>query len=237
MNKQGKIVIDVKDGRTYLVLPKETLLVIEGIPSDPSLIDDPFIIKVFSAAEELITIDSLTKVPTRRRLEDRLKREIAGFYKAFSEDNFVRKLFFLMIDIDYFKKVNDTHGHQIGDEVLYQIAQIIANAVKSKDVVARWGGEEFGVLGEGDIQQGEIVAKRIREKIEEETRFPKGQKITISSGVASTEILVDMLKLLIKDQVSEHEIVKEITAELIEKADRALYKAKFEGRNRVIVAE
>ncbi len=120
----------------------------------------------------------------------------------------------IIIDIDHFKNVNDTYGHDVGDEVLKKMADIIKNSTRESDYVARFGGEEFVVLtNECEIEQAVLFAEKIRKNVENET-FHRVGKITISIGVANSEnnnILEDCFK----------------------DADKCLYTAKESGRNQV----
>jgi len=128
----------------------------------------------------------------------------------------------LILDIDHFKQVNDTYGHLAGDEVLREIAKILKTSVRSTDVPARFGGEEFIVLlPETDLQGGLKFAERIRKKIEEYTFKYKDKTIpvTVSIGVASGGC---------KDNNRLPDVI-------IGQADKALYKAKDTGRNRVCI--
>ncbi|MCA1031553.1 diguanylate cyclase [Bacillus timonensis] len=126
------------------------------------------------------------------------------------------------IDIDYFKKVNDTYGHQTGDFVLKEVGNIINDMTRSQDLVFRNGGEEFSVLvSDTSVDQIYEIAERIRTKIESHSFVVSNQSpisVTVSIGIASNNSY------------------SETTLELIEKADDALYKAKRTGRNRICVA-
>lgn len=126
----------------------------------------------------------------------------------------------IMLDIDFFKEYNDRYGHTIGDEVLCLIVQVIQNQVKSRDVIGRWGGEEFGVILErASLENALQVAQRIRNVLEQTIlTSSQGQKIpapTISQGIAC---------------LPNH---AKSTEELVEKADRALYVAKEAGRDQI----
>lgn len=119
-----------------------------------------------------------------------------------------------ILDIDYFKKVNDTFGHSIGDEVMKAIADIIKANNRDTSYLFRWGGEEFVIIvTEADIEGARIHAERLRKAIEEHA-FEKAGTITASFGVA---------------QYMEGDTPDS----LLKRADSALYKAKFKGRNRV----
>lgn len=123
----------------------------------------------------------------------------------------------VFFDIDHFKKVNDTHGHDTGDIVLQRVARAIKSSVRAGDTVARWGGEEMvaNLLG---AREADALAKaeEIREKIAQFS-FPEVPelRVTISAGVATSETGANLI-------------------ELVKRADQALYKAKETGRNKVI---
>lgn len=160
--------------------------------------------------------DELTKLHNHRylikSLNDELKR--ATRYK--------QNLSVVMIDVDYFKHYNDTHGHLMGNEVLKELARILKVNTRDIDIVARYGGEEFSiVLPQTDKEKALATAERIRAAVEG-FDFPNGEtqpggRVTISMGVAMF-----------------HDDGK-TSSELVGKADEALYQAKREGRNRVCV--
>lgn len=164
--------------------------------------------------------DSLTGLKTRAFFEeeskiylDMIRNVSAGKRKQWFG---FKNLSFLFLDIDHFKKVNDTYGHDVGDIVLKKVAQTIRQSVRIGDTVARWGGEEIitSLLG-ADLNDAQIKAEDIRKKIEE-LGFDETPdlKITISIGVVSSESSSDF-------------------EDLIKKADSALYESKNSGRNKV----
>ena len=125
----------------------------------------------------------------------------------------------MLFDIDHFKKVNDTYGHQAGDHILAELSNLMGTSLRTEDVFARYGGEEFGIICRGSDQaQGMIVAERIRRGVEAGQFAFEGKRIpvTISVGLAC---LPDSS---IKD-----------ASELIRAADSALYASKNSGRNRI----
>ena len=128
----------------------------------------------------------------------------------------------LILDIDFFKQVNDTYGHPAGDDVLRQVSQTMVKLVRHCDIVARYGGEEFAiVLPETGTSGAKVLAQRIRRGIEQQQTSIKGQQIgvTVSVGVSSSDI----------------EGIEHTRPVLIDRADKALYTAKRNGRNRVEV--
>ena len=133
-----------------------------------------------------------------------------------------RPVSFIMLDIDHFKKVNDTYGHLSGDVVLKIVAKIIKEKTRDSDFVARYGGEEFAIiLTETSLKDGVVVAEKIRQAIESKTIKISNNtsvKVTVSCGIATVD----------------PQTVKS-AEELIDKADKALYKAKKDGRNKIAV--
>jgi len=165
---------------------------------------------------QLAITDGLTELYNYRYFKDQLNQEIT---RAKRHNTTVS---IAMIDIDYFKNYNDTHGHPAGDLVLKKIAELLRNNIRKIDVAARYGGEEFAlILVETDKQAAAFVANKIKTLIErqkfnfEETQ-PNG-KLTISMGVATYPI----------DAITVDDFVK--------KADQRLYRAKKAGRNRVVL--
>jgi diguanylate cyclase (GGDEF)-like protein len=166
---------------------------------------------------ELATIDPLTQVANRRAVEERLEHEFQR------ENRYKRPFACVLVDIDHFKAVNDTYGHPVGDRVLVEVAAAIRESIRTTDLVARFGGEEFIIVApETGTTAGRLMAERILRAIANRTRAKADQGlpgVTASLGVTSTEVKV------------------ENKAGLIANADAALYRAKHEGRNRVVVFE
>ncbi len=157
--------------------------------------------------EELASVDSLTGVYNRNKL-----REIALYeFRKYKRDKAPISL--IMIDIDYFKKINDTYGHNVGDYALKSISSIVMENIRESDVFARWGGEEFVILTpKTNIENAEILAEKLRKKIAN-FEFDGIGTITCSFGVAEIQEGFELENLL-------------------ENADKALYVAKRSGRNR-----
>ncbi len=159
--------------------------------------------------------DTLTGLFNRRAFHDEFYKEI----KTASRHN-RRPPCVALMDLDHFKQVNDTHGHDIGDEVLKVFARVLNEGIRATDTCCRWGGEEFAVLfPETDPGDAAIVLERIRSGISRENiESPAGElTVTVSIGIAEIESLEDPIDRVMKN------------------ADDALYKAKEEGRNRIIV--
>ncbi|MTJ12671.1 diguanylate cyclase [Anabaena sp. UHCC 0187] len=169
--------------------------------------------ELVKSLEKLANTDSLTGVWNRRYLLNIAEQETQRSRR------YNRPLSVLMIDIDHFKNVNDTYGHAIGDEVLIIMTETVMKYLRNIDVLGRFGGEEFvALLPETDSQAAVITAERIRVNIEE-IKIPIDDKlvsITVSIGVGSY-------------QKGDTDIDV-----LIQRADKALYQAKNQGRNRVI---
>lgn len=160
-------------------------------------------------AEKLANIDDLTQVRNRRSFfeeSERVLRESKGLISL------------IMLDIDYFKQINDTYGHIVGDSVLEEVAKLIEENIRKEDIFGRVGGEEFALLVPlADIKTAHAIAENLRQKIDK-YELPVGNKllnITCSFGVAS----------------GEQENIDKVYAN----ADSALYLAKNNGRNRVEV--
>ncbi|MEW5918944.1 MAG: diguanylate cyclase [Gemmatimonadota bacterium] len=165
--------------------------------------------------EHLAATDPLTDVLNRRALAERLLGEMERVRR------YETTVSVLLIDIDFFKRVNDTHGHLVGDDVLTEVAELLQRAVRAVDVVARYGGEEFVIaLPETGSVGAASFAERIRELVEAKTFVQTtdggGLRITASIGVATFP----------SPGVQTVE-------DLLAKADQALYRAKAEGRNLV----
>jgi len=178
-------------------------------------------------------IDSLTGTGNRSYLEQRLREEIAFAWRH------REPVGLLLIDLDHFKDVNDEFGHMVGDEVLRQTGRILRETVRTEDSVYRYGGEEFCVLVRGETEDGlRVMAERIRLAIEGWSLSLKAGvvRVTGSVGVASVSYNRSNLESTLGTASSEEIDSPADTDEvLLAKADSALYQAKEEGRNRVVV--
>jgi len=170
---------------------------------------------VIAQAEEVSHVDELTCLPNRRQVIKQLQNEVirAERYKTL--------LSISMIDIDNFKKINDSYGHTVGDQVLFQLANILQDSIRDPDTVGRYGGEEFLVvlpntrLGAAAEQAARLV-KRVREA---EVNIGEIIHLTISIGSA------------------EYNHGQENWQKFLSRADLALYDAKNAGRNRWAISE
>ncbi len=163
--------------------------------------------------ERLSETDGLTGLANRRHLMEVLdveEKRGARYGHAFS---------LLMIDVDHFKKYNDTHGHQAGDVALARVGTILKELIREVDRAGRYGGEEFAVvLPETPLAAALVVAERIRARME-------GEKLPVKSGEASVTLSIG---------VAERPTHAATAAEIVAVADAALYDAKEEGRNKVM---
>ncbi len=167
--------------------------------------------------EKLAIKDGLTGLYNQHHFKEVISRE---YKKA---KRYMQSLSCIMLDLDHFKLVNDTHGHQFGDEVLIQAAEILNRLVRDTDFVARYGGEEFFiVLPNTNLKGAHILAERIRSAFADHIFKKEGisEKVTVSVGVSAR---------------SDENVVSE--NELIANADKSLYRAKWRGRNNVCTYE
>ena len=223
---------------TYLCIPilaqGETLGVLHLQATDevPTLADSELPLKTTFAGQVGLSVanirlrealrdqsikDPLTGLYNRRYLEEILQRETRRAVRA------EYGVGVLMLDLDHFKKFNDTYGHDAGDTILRETASLLTKSVRAEDVVCRFGGEEFVVvLPMADLKTSQARAERIRSRLRELAVLHQGQSlgmITASVGVAA---------------LPKHGTTPR---ELLEAADAALYRAKREGRDRVLSAE
>jgi len=171
--------------------------------------------KVFKNKEILANLavtDKLTGLYNRAKFDEVLAHELSRAKRSHHAFGLV------MVDIDYFKSVNDTHGHHIGDQFLVEISELIQSSIRSTDVLVRWGGEEFALIClESSLSGIMTLVETIRAKIEEHSFMSVGKR-TISIGVTMYE-------------------ENDTDTMMISRADKALYEAKNSGRNCIKVAE
>ena len=170
---------------------------------------------VIAQAEEVSHVDELTCLPNRRQVIKQLQNEVirAERYKT--------PVSISMIDIDHFKKINDSYGHTVGDQVLFQLANLLQEGVRDPDTVGRYGGEEFLVVLpnthlKSAAEQAARLCKRIREA---EINIGEIIQLTVSIGVA------------------EYKHGQENWQKFLSRADMALYEAKNAGRDRWAISE
>ncbi|MEN8136771.1 MAG: diguanylate cyclase [Thermodesulfobacteriota bacterium] len=162
--------------------------------------------------ERLSHTDELTRIPNRRNIMDRLADELRTHKRK------KRPIAIAMLDIDHFKKINDVYGHQCGDMILHETAQLMSNLLRNYDAIGRYGGEEFLIiLPETTSEQSLTICNRIRLTVQNHSYRYNGHKlhITVSIGIATKQAGESM-----------------IPDRLIAEADRYLYIAKESGRNR-----
>jgi diguanylate cyclase (GGDEF)-like protein len=160
--------------------------------------------------EEMASTDSLTGLYNRGKFLE----VYLSSYKTMQERG--NSMSFILVDIDYFKKVNDTYGHNVGDEVLVLIAHELQKTLRNIDIVCRWGGEEFVVLLPAtEVENAAALAEKLRAHIESLV-LQKVERVTASFGVT---------KIYVEDDIKS----------VVERADKALYDAKKSGRNMVKV--
>ncbi|WP_189101595.1 GGDEF domain-containing protein [Deinococcus knuensis] len=172
-----------------------------------------FVNAVLHARQEatLAQLDVLTGLPNRRQLSSWLDEWLTREPPATPEP-----LSVILFDLDHFKRVNDTYGHDVGDEVLRHVANILRRSVCQGDRVGRWGGEEFLILVPGDAQAAQVVADRLRQNLRRTPHLRAGVQ-TVSCGVAQAH-------------------AGERTSDLLRRADEAMYAAKNAGRDTVSIA-
>jgi len=190
-----------------------TFVLIRDVTAEHSLQD-----KYTSTHMKSIT-DPLTTLFTRGYFEDYLELQVRTM-KAMLEGGESQSMNLIMADIDFFKKVNDVHGHQAGDFVLRTMGMIMKKSFRKTDILCRYGGEEFLViLPSTDMHGATLAAEKLRQAVEAETVIFDGTPIpiTISAGIA--EIIIET----------------ETYMETLARADAALYQSKKDGRNRVSI--
>ncbi len=178
---------------------------------------------------ELAIRDGLTRLYISRFFHQRILEEIMSAIRQ------KRSLSLLMIDLDHFKSINDTYGHQVGDVLLKEISRLIVEHVRMIDLVARYGGEEFAViLPETENEIAVTIAERIRKSVENHIFYEQILK-TVSIGIATIDggSLSDTIYYDANlTKMEREQITEQVKIVLIKEADDALYGAKREGRNR-----
>ncbi|MEM0909937.1 MAG: GGDEF domain-containing protein [Pseudomonadota bacterium] len=165
--------------------------------------------------EVISRVDGLTGLYNRRYWQERFELE----YKLIFRTN--KALSVIILDIDHFKKVNDTYGHQAGDSVIKEVAKIITKSTRETDIAGRYGGEEFvAILPDTSSDNAKIVADRIRTTTEAACILHDGLEIKVTVSIGIAQFSVDYLTAM----------------QWLEAADSALYKAKQSGRNLTMVA-
>lgn len=170
--------------------------------------------QLHSEVQKLAITDALTGLYNRRGLFELGEREIERAHR------FGRPLTAIMVDIDYFKQVNDNFGHAVGDEVLKLAAIALTNSVRKVDIIGRYGGDEFVILlPEIDLDSGMIVAERLRARVKSSALQTPIARVAVNISLGIAGITDGMLDL----------------KSLLERADHALYQAKLSGRDQIVV--
>lgn len=165
----------------------------------------------YAQMHQMAHTDALTSLTNRRAMQINLDNELERARR------YNRPFAVLLADLDHFKRVNDTYGHSVGDQVLREVAGRLLQHLRESDILARWGGEEFLILApESDLQQAHRLAQRLLEAIRETPM--SGVHVTLSLGVACYR---------------EGDTI----AAILSRADEAMYRAKTAGRNQVVLEE
>jgi len=183
--------------------------------------------KAYNKMREMSLTDQLTKLKNRRYFHNLIDRDIQiakrKLYKR-TKEGLIYSMIFLMVDIDFFKKVNDTYGHNAGDQLLVQISERMKNTLRTSDLIVRWGGEEFLIMAKDDNFEGaRLLSLRLLNSIEQEAFNLDGTlvDITISIGFCGFPILYK------KPEQFDWE-------DIVQLADTALYIAKESGRKQSV---
>ncbi len=208
----GKVSGIVTQTELLRLLNNKWMEIIKQRGTELSIINKKLIERTASLEEKAST-DFLTQLYNRRKFDSLIEYEIKQIKRYHDKD-----LCLVLLDIDDFKRINDTYGHDVGDIILKEIAKIIKLSIRESDIASRWGGEEFAIcLSHTTIQDSLIVAQKIRQTIESFS-FTQELRITCSFGVSQL-----------------HSIDSYI--ELFKRADEALYKAKKTGKNKVEIED
>jgi diguanylate cyclase (GGDEF)-like protein len=157
----------------------------------------------------------LTGLYNRRYLGEALERELSRAKRH------GRPLAVIMLDVDHFKQVNDSHGHEMGDAVLHQLGHLIADATRAEDVACRFGGEEFTLV----LPDTELAGARTKAEL---LRLAVAERLVVHAGERTLESITISLGVAVYPRDGD-------TAQaLLQSADQALYEAKHKGRNRVV---
>lgn len=198
-----------RDGREIPVDLSLSAVQIKGKWCGIGILHDITLRKQAEAALQLLAeTDTLTRLPNRRKFDAALSAEVGHAQRH------ATPLTLIMLDIDHFKAVNDAHGHPAGDAVLVELSRLISTHIRTHDIFARWGGEEFAILAShSDCESTKLFAEKLRALIAE-YEFPVAGHVTISLGLGVYQ----------QDEPVDA---------LVARADKALYLAKAGGRNRV----
>jgi polar amino acid transport system substrate-binding protein len=169
------------------------------------------IIKKNQQLEQLATHDFLTGIYNRKKADEYIENVL------YDNERYKEPSGIILYDIDHFKQVNDTYGHQVGDSVLVELSQLVSNNIRQTDFFARWGGEEFLIICKNaDSKHLNLLAENLRQNIKQHV-FSIVGNITVSFGITECK-------------------VGDTDQAVLNRADKALYKAKELGRDKIIVA-
>jgi diguanylate cyclase (GGDEF)-like protein len=213
MTKATKVGLVLVEHKHYNAFSEENLRLLDIIGQQVGIAMEN--VNLYQRLQALANTDSLTGIYNRLYLQERLHAE---FEKAQKKGH---ELSLAILDIDYFKKFNDTYGHLFGDKVIKSIAELLKDSLSGNDIIARYGGEEFVILFMGTGKEEALKkVEDLRQKI---------AKLIIKDQLVTASVTVSF-GLSTYPELAEYEI------DLIRSADNALYEAKASGRNCVVLA-
>ncbi len=167
------------------------------------------------ALETKVYTDTLTGIPNRQFMDMKLKNYLSEFLE------FKTGFGLLFIDIDNFKMINDSYGHNVGDEVLKMVANTLNQNLRSTDLIGRWGGEEFvGIINDTNLHRLALIADKLRILVENSHLNYEGNKIGVTISIGGTLV-----------RASDNDDT------IIHRADQLMYQCKLKGKNKVLVSE
>jgi len=211
-NEKGKIAGVITQSELLRIVNNKWMEILKEKGNELSKINKKLMEKAESLEKKAST-DFLTELYNRRKFDNLIEYELKQTTRYNHRDFCI-----VLADIDEFKYINDTYGHNIGDIILQDIARIIKVSLRSSDIACRWGGEEFALaLSETNIEQAIIVAEKLRSSIES-YQFTNDLRLTCSFGISQFHPNDDYLNMF-------------------KRADEALYKAKHSGKNKVAIEQ
>lgn len=209
-NNEGKISGVITQNELLRIVNNKWMEIIKERGHELSKMNQQLIQKTANLEKKAST-DFLTKLYNRRKFDTMIEYELKQI-KRYKDRDFCM----VLLDIDNFKHINDTYGHDIGDKIIQDIAKIIKISIRDSDVASRWGGEEFAIaLTETNLEDAMLVAQKLRITIQDHI-FTNELRITCSFGISQFHT---------SDKYTD----------LFKRADEALYKAKNTGKNKVII--
>ncbi len=199
----------IKNARALRAEAKEQIELLQAALKDAN-VENARLGRKVEKLQSLTTTDALTGVKNRLGIDQALKGYVA------STDRYKTPMSVIIFDLDHFKAINDTHGHEMGDIVLKRVGQILQKVARANDFAGRYGGEEFLVITQGGSEAALALAERLRAEIEAQTYSP-AIDVTASFGIC------------------EFRPGREMT--LVRDADKAMYAAKEQGRNRIVILD